>query len=358
MRRTRQAAIATGRRSVFALVAAASAAFVFASSDAHVMMRGARPAGSATRYEAGGPQFVVHRGGDRAPTIADGQPLRRRCRSVLRDRRRQPHRGRKPRRGRTDHPVDAREPLPAQYVPIATGSAGGEGTYTIAGYGTAQESERMRSAGLREARLVNDSRYNALVDPRRRSPISASACMGDSGGPVASRQALRAGRHRRARVELCRHRRLRLSHALFFGQRRDQLRVRAGRHDAPSFRAAPASRCRQVQAPALGRGALNRLRGMRAKFRSPAGHSKRRARSTRSIASVAAAMSARLPVSAAINSSRSRSRHAGSSVDRVEQHVRGIAQRDQLGAVCEHDDVRKLASVVGAKRLLEHRGQA
>ena len=34
-------------------------------------------------------------------------------------------------------------PLPAQFVPIATGSAGGEGTYTIAGYGTAQESARM-----------------------------------------------------------------------------------------------------------------------------------------------------------------------------------------------------------------------
>ena len=35
------------------------------------------------------------------------------------------------------------------------------------------------------ARLVTDSRYGALVDPRRRGAISASACMGDSGGPVA-----------------------------------------------------------------------------------------------------------------------------------------------------------------------------
>ncbi len=43
----------------------------------------------------------------------------------------------------------------------------------------------MHSAGLKQAQLVNDSRYNALVDPRRRGPISASACMGDSGGPVA-----------------------------------------------------------------------------------------------------------------------------------------------------------------------------
>ena len=76
-------------------------------------------------------------------------------------------------------------PLPSNVVPIATGSASGDGTYTIAGYGTAQESARMHSAGLREARLVTDSRYNALVDPRRHGTISASACMGDSGGPVA-----------------------------------------------------------------------------------------------------------------------------------------------------------------------------
>ena len=76
-------------------------------------------------------------------------------------------------------------PLPAHFIPMATGSAGGEGTYTIAGYGTAQESARMSSAGLKQAQLVNDSRYNALVDPRRRGSISASACMGDSGGPVA-----------------------------------------------------------------------------------------------------------------------------------------------------------------------------
>jgi hypothetical protein len=76
-------------------------------------------------------------------------------------------------------------PLPANYVPIATGEAGADGSYTIAGYGTAHEAERMRSAGLREARLVADSRYGGLVDPKRRGAISASACMGDSGGPVA-----------------------------------------------------------------------------------------------------------------------------------------------------------------------------
>jgi len=75
--------------------------------------------------------------------------------------------------------------LPASIVPIEAGSSGTDGTFTIAGYGTAQESARMHSAGLKEARLVADAKYGGLVDPRRRGPISASACMGDSGGPVA-----------------------------------------------------------------------------------------------------------------------------------------------------------------------------
>jgi hypothetical protein len=48
----------------------------------------------------------------------------------------------------------------------------------------------------------------------------------------------------------------------------------------------------------------------------------------------------------------------GSSVDYVEQHVRGIAQREQLGAVCKRERARKLALVVRATRLLEYRGQA
>jgi hypothetical protein len=75
-------------------------------------------------------------------------------------------------------------PLPPSIVPIETGTAA-DGTFTIAGYGTAHESNRMHSAGLKEARLIADPRYGGLVDPKRRGPISASACMGDSGGPVA-----------------------------------------------------------------------------------------------------------------------------------------------------------------------------
>ena len=189
MRHMRFAAVTKARRQVSALasVLAASVAFIFASSDAHAVMRGSS-AGGISRHvvKLVGHNLVVHRGRDRAPATAHRQSLRRRFRPVLRDRRRQAHRCREPCAAGQTTLLTLASPLPAQYIPIATGSAGGEGTYTIAGYGTAQESARMRSAGLREARLVNDNRYNALVDPRRRGPISASACMGDSGGPVAN----------------------------------------------------------------------------------------------------------------------------------------------------------------------------
>jgi len=186
MRHTRHTAIAKVRRPVTALLVAASAAFIFGASDAQAVMRG-NSAGSISRHvvklvghnllctavvigrqqlltanhcvEGAGPFHVVA-GGQRIAVASHGAA------------------------GQTTQ-LTLASPLPAQFVPIATGSAGGGGTYTIAGYGTAQESQRMRSAGLREARLVTDSRYNALVDPRRRGAISASACMGDSGGPVA-----------------------------------------------------------------------------------------------------------------------------------------------------------------------------
>jgi hypothetical protein len=164
----------------------ASAAFLFASSDAHAVMRG-QGAGSISKHvvklvghnllctatvigrqqlltanhcvEKGGPFFVVA-GGARiavASHVGSGQVTL----------------------------LTLASPLPGRFVPIATGGAGAEGAYTIAGYGTAKEAERMQSAGLKEARLVADSRYGGLVDPQRRGPISASACMGDSGGPVA-----------------------------------------------------------------------------------------------------------------------------------------------------------------------------
>jgi hypothetical protein len=188
MRHTRFAAANKGRRQVSALasILAASAAFILSHSDAHAVMRGSS-AGGISRHvvklvghnllctatvigrqqlltanhcvEGTGPFFVV--AGSRKIAVISHSPA-----------------------GQTTQ-LTLASPLPAHFVPIATGSAGGEGAYTIAGYGTAQESARMHSAGLREARLVTDSRYNALVDPRRRGAISASACMGDSGGPVA-----------------------------------------------------------------------------------------------------------------------------------------------------------------------------
>jgi hypothetical protein len=168
-----------------ALSLVASAAFIFAS-DAHAVMRG-QGAGAIGRHvvkmvghnllcsatvigrqqlltanhcvEGTGPFFVVT-GGSRI-AVASHAP-----------------------KGQVTL-LTLASPLPANYVPIEAGDAAGDSTYTIAGYGTAHEAERMRSAGLREARLVPDSRYGGLVDPKRRGPISASACMGDSGGPVA-----------------------------------------------------------------------------------------------------------------------------------------------------------------------------
>jgi len=164
----------------------ASAAFIFASGDAQAVMRG-QGAGSIGKHvvklvghnllctatvigrqqlltanhcvEGPGPFYVVA-GGSRI-AVASHSPS-----------------------GQTTL-LTLASPLPSHFVPIATGEAGADGSYTIAGYGTAREAERMHSAGLKEARLVADSRYGGLVDPNRRGPISASACMGDSGGPVA-----------------------------------------------------------------------------------------------------------------------------------------------------------------------------
>ena len=75
-------------------------------------------------------------------------------------------------------------PLPARFQPIAIG--GGSGEFIIAGYGVSYENPRAPSAGLRQARLVPESGsgYGPLVDPHRRGSIGASACLGDSGGPV------------------------------------------------------------------------------------------------------------------------------------------------------------------------------
>jgi hypothetical protein len=73
-------------------------------------------------------------------------------------------------------------PLPSAITPPPLG--GGEsGDFTIAGYGTTSERWRGAFGRLHEARLVAAEPF-ALVDPERSGAIGASACFGDSGGPV------------------------------------------------------------------------------------------------------------------------------------------------------------------------------
>jgi Trypsin len=76
-----------------------------------------------------------------------------------------------------------RSPLPGSVGPIGIGPGGG-GSLTIAGFGAVDEIHQGGGA-LHEASLVHAGRF-LLVDPRRSGPISASACFGDSGGPVVS----------------------------------------------------------------------------------------------------------------------------------------------------------------------------
>lgn len=73
-------------------------------------------------------------------------------------------------------------PLPASVAPVNVGPGDGD-QYTIAGYGTAHEASRGAFGTLREAKLVT-AEPRALVDPKRTGSIGASACFGDSGGPV------------------------------------------------------------------------------------------------------------------------------------------------------------------------------
>jgi hypothetical protein len=165
---------------------AASAAFILISSDAQAVMRG-RAAGGISRHVV---KLIGHNLLCTATVVGRQQVLTaNHCVEgqgpffVVAAGRQIPVTGHTP-SGQTTL-LTLGSPLPATVEPIATGSAQGDGVYTIAGFGTAVESTRMHSAGLREARLVNDPRFNALVDPHRHGAISASACMGDSGGPVA-----------------------------------------------------------------------------------------------------------------------------------------------------------------------------
>jgi len=72
---------------------------------------------------------------------------------------------------------------PLAGVSAAPVGAGAGDTFTIAGYGTVDERERGAFGALHEATLVA-AEPRALVDPNRTGSIGASACFGDSGGPV------------------------------------------------------------------------------------------------------------------------------------------------------------------------------
>jgi trypsin len=73
-------------------------------------------------------------------------------------------------------------PLPAEKEIAPIGDGDGD-AYLIAGFGTTDERWSGPSAVLHEATLVAHS-PRELVDPKRSGAMSASACFGDSGGPV------------------------------------------------------------------------------------------------------------------------------------------------------------------------------
>lgn len=73
-------------------------------------------------------------------------------------------------------------PLPFGVSAAPIGGSAGE-RFTIAGYGTTDERARGAFGALHEASLVAGP-GRQLVDPNRSGGISASACFGDSGGPV------------------------------------------------------------------------------------------------------------------------------------------------------------------------------
>jgi hypothetical protein len=73
-------------------------------------------------------------------------------------------------------------PLPFGISAPPIGGGSGE-RFTIAGYGTTDERARGAFGALHEASLVAGP-GRQLVDPNRSGGISASACFGDSGGPV------------------------------------------------------------------------------------------------------------------------------------------------------------------------------
>jgi hypothetical protein len=73
-------------------------------------------------------------------------------------------------------------PLPLSIDAAPVGEGDGD-NFIIAGYGTTDERWRGKFGLLHEA-IVVQAEPRALVDPSRTGSIGASACFGDSGGPV------------------------------------------------------------------------------------------------------------------------------------------------------------------------------
>jgi len=73
-------------------------------------------------------------------------------------------------------------PLPPDVAVAPIGEGSGD-SYIIAGYGTTNEQSPGAFGTLHEAALIPQG-PNTLVDPGRTGSIGASACFGDSGGPV------------------------------------------------------------------------------------------------------------------------------------------------------------------------------
>ena len=74
-------------------------------------------------------------------------------------------------------------PLPGFASPVTIGAEAADGRFTVAGYGTTNEAHPGANGALHEASLVRAG-PRRLVDPHRVGSIGASACFGDSGGPV------------------------------------------------------------------------------------------------------------------------------------------------------------------------------
>jgi hypothetical protein len=85
--------------------------------------------------------------------------------------------------------IGFRQALPASASPITIGDQGTDGAFTIAGFGATAEAQRGTLGSLHEASVVHHKPW-LLVDPRRDSELSASACYGDSGGAVLRNGAL------------------------------------------------------------------------------------------------------------------------------------------------------------------------